>query len=419
MPTLLQKKQEELAEKNKKLKTVFDEAGSDRDFSKITSLGTEVKTDEEKVDRIKQMNSELTDLGKEVEELLALDITEKSVRDREAILTKAVKDVVHPGDGAIGGAYDPEAVKSLGQQFLESDAYKTKNVSSMFFKDRDMDIKTLMETTAGFSPESVRSGLILPAVTRPIQVTDLIPSGSINQAAEVYMEQTTRTNNAAEVAEGSAYGEAAFVYTERTEAVKKVGVWLPITDEQLQDEARISSIINDDLRFMLRQRLDTQILTGDGVSPNITGILNKSGIQTQAKGADSVPDAVYKSMTKVRVTGRAQPSHFITHPNDWQDVILIKTSQGVYIWGHPSQSGPERIWGLQVVQADGLTENTGIVGDFVNPIYSQLLTRKGIELKVTDSHSTDFINGKQAIRADVRVVYVIRRAAAFATVTGI
>jgi HK97 family phage major capsid protein len=77
----------------------------------------------------------------------------------------------------------------------------------------------------------------------------------------------------------------------------------------------------------------------------------------------------------------------------------------------------ERIWGLPVVQADSITENTGLVGDLLG--YTELTTRRGVEVKVSDSHGTFFVEGKQAIRADFRVALVVYRPAALCTVTGI
>lgn len=194
-------------------------------------------------------------------------------------------------------------------------------------------------------------------------------------------------------------------------------MFLPVTDEQLEDEPQVRGLIDNRLRFMVRQRLDSQILVGSGTGVNLTGILNTAGIQTQAKGTDPVPDAVYKAMVKVRVTGRAMPNAVVMHPNDWQDIRLLRTADGIYIWGNPSDAGPERIWGLRVVQSDAETENTGLVGDFAN--HSELAVRRGVDVQVSNSHGTFFVEGKLAIRADMRVALIVYRPAAFATVTGI
>ena len=111
------------------------------------------------------------------------------------------------------------------------------------------------------------------------------------------------------------------------------------------------------------------------------------------------------------------PDAYVTNPADWQDVRLLRTADGIYIWGNPSEAGPERIWGLAVAQANGMTADTGVVGDFGN--FSELAVKRGVETKISDSHSTFFVEGKQAIRADVRVALIYYRPAAFCSVTGV
>jgi HK97 family phage major capsid protein len=230
------------------------------------------------------------------------------------------------------------------------------------------------------------------------------------------MEETTFTNNASGTAEGGSYGEAALALTEQTSTVKKVAVFLPVTDEQLADVSQARSYINNRLRFMLRQELDNQIINGTGTN-DLTGILQTTGIQSQAKGTDPVADAIHKAITKVRLTGRAMPNAVVMHPNDWQGLRLTRTSDGIYIWGNPSEATTPRIWGLPISVADVISEGTALVGDFSN--FVELVNRRGVEVRVSDSHSDYFIKGKQAIRADLRVAMPVYRPAAFAEVTGI
>jgi HK97 family phage major capsid protein len=403
----LEEKQGALDAARKSLHDVFTEAGPELDMGKVKSIEGDSNA---KVEWIRTKNAEIDSLAEEVEKLLDVAKAAQSVRDHDG---KGEEGRGEPGDGRVKGG----RAKSLGDLFLESQAYKGRQGPVGPEAHLDMDLKALMDTATGWTPETTRGPRIVDFVTRPIQLIDLIPQGNTSQAAVTYMEETTFQNNAGEIAEGGPYPESGLGLEEKQSPVRKIGTWIPVTDEQLEDVPQVRGYINNRLPFMIRQRLDGQLLTGNGTAPNLRGLLNTSGIQTQAKGGDPTPDAIYKAMTKIKVNALAMPNVTVWHPNDWQEVRLLRTTDGIYIWGSPSEPGPARIWGLPVVEAFGLTEGTAVVGDFLN--YSELVTRRGIDIQVSNSHGEFFTHGKQAIRADVRVAFVIYRPAAFATVTGI
>jgi HK97 family phage major capsid protein len=402
--------------KRKELADIFQIAGDDIDLSKVIQAKhlSGARTTHDVSAKIRELNDEATELGEEVDNLVGVQKAAQRARASDEVGGSENGDGADQSGGTGNGA--PRS-KSFGQLFVESDAYKLKTGPIGPEATIDVDLKTLMTTSAGWAPEVTRTDRLVEFATRPIQVAELIPQTTTSQSAVQYMEETTFTNAAAETAEGGTYQEAALAYTEQTSLVRKIAVFLPVTDEQLEDEPRIRGVIDNRLPFMVRQRLDLQILTGNGTAPNLRGILNVVGIQTQAKGTDPVPDAVYKAIVKVEVTGQAMANAAVFHPNDWQDVRLLRTADGLYIWGNPSDAGPERIWGLRVVRAQALTENTGLVGDFAN--FSELSVRRGIDVQISNSHSTYFVEGKQAIRADMRAALVIYRPVAFCTVTGI
>lgn len=402
----LKEASDKLAAKQKSLRDVLDEAGPDLDFTKITSLAGDSRA---KAEAIQALDAELNDLGDEVLRL-------KAVQDAADRIKRLPAQRGSGPDGEGEQEHEAKAARSLGEAFVKSAAYTDRKGKIGPEAHLDVELKTLMTTVAGWAPETTRTGTVIPFATRPIQVTDLVPGTTTRQAAVVYMEETTFTNAAAEAAEGGTYAESALALTEQSSPVRKIATFLPVTDEQLEDETQVAGYIDNRLRFMVAQRLDAQILTGNGTAPNLRGINNVVGIQTQAKGADPVPDAVYKAMVLIRVTGRAIPSAVVMHPLDWQDVRLLRTADGIYIWGNPSEAGPERLWGLPVAQSDAQTQNTGLVGDFS---FSELSVRRGVDVQVSNSHGTFFVEGKQAIRADMRAAFLVYRPAAFCTVTGI
>ena len=254
--------------------------------------------------------------------------------------------------------------------------------------------------------------------TRSPRVIDVYSVVPTTQPAVVFMRETTFTNNAAEAAEstGSA-GEAALAYTEVTSTVRKLAVHLPVTEEQLADVEGMRERVDNRLELMLRQRLDVQLISGNGVAPNLEGILNTASIQTQAKGGDPTFDAIYKAIVLSRWTGFADPNAIIAHPNDWQDARLTRTADGIYILGNPDAPGAARLWGLPVIESTAATENTAVVGDYAN--YAEVAFRQGVEFAVTDSHSAEFISGILRIKATLRAAHVVYRPAAFVQVTGI
>jgi len=410
----IQDKQDHFHKKQDELTEIFKLArdGNAYDFSRkavLEKLGASDQHDA--MQKVRARNKELEDLGTELRNAEAKHYESRLSGRAEELATPGSGTMQHPESGR-GGR------KTLGQLYVESDQWK------QFKEGRvetplhlEIELKTLFETTAGFEPESVRSGLLVEGVTRPIQVTDLIPSFPINQAAFVFMEETTRTHAAAEAAEGGTYGESTFVWTERTSTVRKIADSIPATDEQLEDEAQVRSLLDQRLRFGLRQRLDLQILVGDGIAPNLRGINNVVGIQTQALGTDDRISAFAKALTKVRFTGRASPSGAVFHPNDWQGYVLLKNANGDFLFGNPfSGAGPTSLLGVPVAVSDGQTENTGLVGDFAN--FSRLDDRRGV-MVMAGFVGTQFVEGKVTLRADLRAAFTVLRPAAFCQVTGI
>lgn len=430
---------EKLAAKQAELGKVFEEATvtgdsgqKQYDFNKVTCLGDQVKGSIAVAEKVKAMNSELDELAQHAE---TLESAEKAAEDHAA-REKQLNRPFMPNGGGRDFSKTIDQLKSLGQMVGEAKSYTDWArsgaaggltlafddllPSEMLAKAAFFDTvatKALMSTAAGYAPESVRLPGYVEAATRPIQLLDIIPLARTGQAAVPYMEETTRTHGAGETAEGAAFKESTFAFTERTSPVQKITDSLPVTDEQLEDVSFMESYINSRLTFGIRQKLDAQILIGDGNAPNLRGLKNVAGIQTQARGVDPVPDVFFKGMTKVRVVGRAVPTHHVIHPNDWEGVRLLRTADGIYIWGSPSEAGPERLWGLPVVQCDVDSAGRGYTGSF-QPAWCSLLERRGVDVQVGFVGS-QFGEGKRTVRGDMRAAMVFFRPAAFCEVTGL
>jgi HK97 family phage major capsid protein len=403
---------DQIAAKRAELKSVF-EANED---GKYTS---------EQKEEIKSRNDELAELVED------LSIEKKKLANAKALEedSKPVAEMPLAGESA--------EVKSVGEQFVQTDAYKNYMEGGVKGVDSHIETKTTL-TTTGYPPEVLRTpGILETALRDPNAVISLFDVINSDQNAFSYLEETTFTNNAAEAAEGSAVGEAALAFTEQTEAIRKMGIFIPVTDELLADESGIQGYINSRMQTMIRLRLDNQLLNGDGSAPNLEGILDagKSSVGSTDfsayAGTLGKIGALYGAITDIRVNAFTEPDAIVMHPSDWNDVVtsvgadFAGTSSAGYTEKSPlfvaaggMGAGPSaQIWGLKVVPTTAIAAGTVLVGKFGGGEAANLVMRQGMELAVSDSHSDFFIKNQLAIRATMRVGFPVYREAAFHKIT--
>ncbi|MEO0589106.1 MAG: phage major capsid protein [Pseudomonadota bacterium] len=431
----LSQAEEKMAARNAELSTIYEKAKqADGTYNPklVPDLPDGAKSGTGFRDHLQQKNAEINELGEHIEALRDINQIADEIKARE---NEPAGRFVHPGasgdSGAKGGPANRGQFKSLGGQVIEAKGFKAwlgsgraapyehqfkeALASDFLAKAAGFDsigAKALMSTSTGFEPESIRMPGFVEAPTRPIQLLDILPVSRTGMPSVTYMEETTRTHGAAERAEGAQFAESEFAFTERTSPVRKITDSLPVTDEQLEDVAMVEGYINNRLPFGLRQRLDTQCAVGDGSAPNLRGLFNTTGTLTLARTADdNVIDVFYKSMVKVRLEGRAMATHHMIHPTDFQGIRLLKTSDGVYIYGSPTEAGPTRLWGLPVVEVEAQGVGKGMTGSFM-PSYIELVERRGIDIQV-GYIDKQFAEGKRTIRADMRAALPVYRPSAF------
>lgn len=260
-------------------------------------------------------------------------------------------------------------------------------------------------------------GLAAPGgYARPLTIRDLLTTGTTDTDTIEYALEGTFVNNAAAVAEATATSgasgakpESDMVYSKTSTNVRTIAHWVPATRRALADAGQLRMYIDQFLRYGLDEELEDQILVGDGAGENFTGVMNTTGTQTQAFDTDMLI-TLRRARTKVRIGGRATPTAYVLNPLDWEDIDLLKDNEGRYYWGGPSMLGMPRLWGLPVVESEGMTEGFSVCADWRRGV---LLDRQQAEILVSDSHSDFFVRNLVAILAELRAAFFIVRPAAF------
>ena len=251
-------------------------------------------------------------------------------------------------------------------------------------------------------------------------VQDLFQTGNVSSNNVEYFIQTTDTDNAAFVAEVTAATDSAFSWTKTTDEVEDVQTWIPISRNMLADEPFMLSTIQGMLAARLDKAISKELMYGTGTTPHIWGVTVRTGVQTQAKGTDPAFDALLKAATLVAVTGDATPSAFVLHPTDWQNLLLTRTTDGVYILGNPgNMPANPTLWGLPVRVSSTVAASAGTaaVGDFRT--MNQVFYNGGLVVETSTEHSTYFTERKVALALTQRMTIASYRPSATCKITGL
>jgi len=383
--------------------------------------------DSDKKEEWANRNEKMSELVNEIKEAQKI---EKEKKELEAELEKS--NNVEPM--AIH-AEPKEEVKTLGQRFLDSNSFKAfkengqKNITSELKWNPQVELKTTV-TESTWPPAVVRSSRIEEsAQLDPYVIPNLIDTITTDQYQYKYLEETTYTNNAAPTAEGSALGENALAFTERTEEIRKIGAFIPMTEELLADVSASQGYIDSRLRFMIRQTISDQIIGGSGSGVNLTGILNKTGINafnySSFSGSLKRIGQLFEAITEIQKDAFMNPDAIIMHPSDWYQVVTevnaVTTSGALnplFVGaGNFNDAVRPSIWGVPVVVSTETSAGDCLVGTFGGGQAIHIVARQGMEVAMSDSHDENFVKDIVVMKATVRMGLPIYRATAFAKIT--
>jgi HK97 family phage major capsid protein len=254
---------------------------------------------------------------------------------------------------------------------------------------------------------------------RELTILDVIRRGTTDSDVVEYVRQTGFTNNAAVVPEADSVDPtddtgrkpwSAFTYERVVEAVATVAHGEAASLRALSDAGQMRGLIDQGLRYGLLEELEDQILNGDNSGDNFDGITHVTGTNTQIPAID-LATTIRKARTKVKLLGKARANAVVLHPLDWETLDLWLTFEGGGSnYRQASQSSAPTIWGLSVIESEGVAEGTAIVGDFR---YAMLWDREQTTVRATQGYEDFFMKNLVAILAEMRAAFGVLRPKAF------
>ena len=370
-------------------------------------------------EEIKKRNNELAELGDSITELQSLEeikASNKKVEEKVAKTAPIYQEEVE------------EAPKTLGQQFLESQAYKSFMDHGL--KNIPFESKTTV-TTSVWDRDTIYQQVIPAIEPNPNPALDLVDSINTDQTTYYFLQEGA-TNNAAEKAEGAASGEDAFTYTAVTAPVRKFITTLPITAELLEDQAGAQAYFDGRLANHVMQRLEKQFLIGAGVAPEIKGLTQQTGINTITYTAGAFPATaggklrtVLDGIKDVEVNGKLAPDAVLMSPAAYNALVAQVDGNNNFMLGASALAGTPTIWGLPVTkssQIGGAVSTTidVVVGAFGGGLAANHVFRRGMEISISDSNADgDFAKDILTVKASLRYALAVYKPQAFTRINDI
>lgn len=357
------------------------------------------------------------------------------INDYDSVLTALVRG--EQGDPASTEIHTSNpGRRSLGDMVVDSEAYEARgNLSATFasvpvegsiFRNQDLFRTTITspDDLTGGAGALLPQGQPIPPTPRQARlfVRDLLTVQTTGLASVPYVREYTPVTTevgASSVAENTAKPEVEMLWESDDAPVRKVAGWVPVTTEILEDADTLAGYINGRLGYMVALREEQQVLNGAGTGPDLKGIYQYAGVQTQAFSVD-VPQTLGLAISKIEaVDGDADA--IIMHPTDYWTMLVTRYANqldGGFGSGAPGAVPFQSVWGLPVIRSRAsVTAGTAKVGAF--RLGATLFDRMQTEIRIGNQHSDFFTTNKVAVLAEERIALAVHRPDFFVDVTAL
>jgi HK97 family phage major capsid protein len=313
----------------------------------------------------------------------------------------------------------PGEAKSFIDLVKNDDAYKSLQAKSVSLADIEVtksdmaSMKEMKVTSAGIVAPNY-DPVIQPGIRQELRIRDLLTTVPVSGQNYTYFKENLHTRGAGPVAEGGLKPTSNVTFTTQTDRVKKIAVWMPVTDEALDDVPQLMAYLQELLRYDLKLEEERQILKGDGTGENLNGLMTQATVYdaTLTKAGDTAIDLVRRAIYQVRKQSMLSADGVVMTELDWMNIELQKDGENRYLFANLQGLVTPVLWGRPVVTSDSVDEgdvDTGgefLVANFARS--SVLFDRMSFLFKM-GLINDQFIKNERALLVEERLGLGVRR----------
>jgi len=333
---------------------------------------------------------------------------ERVIEQVQKLEEKGIKLRSQPGEG-----------KSFIDLVKSDEAYKSLQAKSVSLADIEVtksdmaSMKEMKVTSAGIVAPNY-DPIIQPGIRQELRIRDLLTTVPVTGQQYTFFKENLHTRGAAPVAEGGLKPTSNVTFTTQTDRVKKIAVWMPVTDEALDDVPQLMAYLQELLRYDLKLEEERQILKGDGTGENLNGLMTQATVYDAAltKAGDTAIDLVRRAIYQVRKQSMLSADGIVMTELDWMNIELQKDGENRYLFANLQGLVTPVLWGRPVVTSDSVDEgdaDTGgefLVANFARS--SVLFDRMSFLFKM-GLINDQFIKNERALLVEERLGLGVRR----------
>lgn len=391
----------------------------------LDTVKTEIKSAVEKRDAEVKQNGEATEATRKA--LTAATDRLDAIKSDFDRMDARVIEMEKAAQRNFAGAQE---AKSYGRQFVESNEFKGARSNGT---DAFRVNKTLsgLAASAGSLVNPDRRPDVVIGAERPRFIRELLQSIPTSSNAVEVMRENVFTNAAAAQAPSSANtaigagewqakAQSNVTYALTTVPIRTMAHWIPASRQVLSDAPMLQRLVDSKLMYGLNLLSDSQLLYGDGLNQNLTGLMVDSGVSTvgeiatgtsAADLAGAMLDHIRAAITKNQTFDYYNVNGLVINPVDWGTLETAKGSDGHYIWVTVPNGGESRLWRVPVIVSNAMTAGDFLLGDWT--MGATIYDREQMDIRVSESHSDYFVKNGVAILAEERYGFGIELPKAF------
>ncbi len=265
------------------------------------------------------------------------------------------KGVKLRGQGGEGKSFIDLVKKDDGYSALQQ-----KSASAAQIEITKSDLASMTETkvtSAGIVVPNY-DPTIQPGIRQELRIRDLLTTIPVSGQEYTYFKELLHTRGAGPVAEGGSKPTSNVTFERKTDRVKKLAVWMPVTDETLADVPQMLAYLQELLRYDLKLEEESQILKGDGVGENLPGLVTQATEYDTAltKNGDTAIDIMRRAIYQVRKQSKLSADGLVMTELDWMNIELQKDGENRYLFANLQGLVTPILWGRPVITSDSMDE---------------------------------------------------------------